>query len=133
MPWTNRLSVLIEAAQGLAHLHGGNPLVFHRDIKSANILLDKFGTGKLADFGLSCLATTDTSSRLVRRAEGTPGYADPRYIETLEVTEATEIYAFGMIVLEILTGRPPAVYADEGKKKKKKNKKKENDNMPYLQ
>merc|ERR1719188_2727744 len=53
-PWNERLSVCLDAATGLSHMHNSTPKAFHRDIKSANILLDRHGTAKMADFGLSC-------------------------------------------------------------------------------
>lgn len=107
--WRKRLSVILDAALGLSHLHCSQPQVFHRDIKSQNILLDRNGTGKMADFGLALLATRGCSSITVEHASGTAGYADPVYISTGRVTEQTEVYSFGAVLLEVLTGRPPAL------------------------
>eukprot|EP00923_Selenidium_pygospionis_P054086 GHVN01094190.1.p1 GENE.GHVN01094190.1~~GHVN01094190.1.p1 ORF type:complete len:828 (-),score=117.77 GHVN01094190.1:178-2661(-) len=112
-PWTLRVKVIHDALKGLAHLHGLRPKVFHRDIKTANILVDDSNKGKLADFGLACRAQRQTNTRFVDRAKGTPGYADPSYIETRMVTEAAEIFSFGMVLLEVLTARPPAVYVSQ--------------------
>eukprot|EP00917_Polyrhabdina_sp_WS-2016_P016282 GHVP01035267.1.p1 GENE.GHVP01035267.1~~GHVP01035267.1.p1 ORF type:complete len:684 (+),score=89.55 GHVP01035267.1:3-2054(+) len=106
--WQNRLQILLESAKGLSHLHSCFPRVFHRDVKSANILLDRFGSPKLADFGLACL-TVDTYKN-VPKPEGTPGYADPRYIQSLRVSESSEVYSFGAVILEVITSKPPAVY-----------------------
>lgn len=109
--WRTRLSAALDAAQGLSYLHSMVPKVFHRDIKTANILLDARGVAKLSDFGLAAYAPRSNPSKLtVKKAEGTPGYADPKYMESLEVTEATEMYSFGMVLLELLTSRSPAVY-----------------------
>ncbi|CAJ1453287.1 unnamed protein product [Effrenium voratum] len=58
--WFERLSVCLDAAAGLSHMHNSKPKAFHRDIKSANILLDRHGTAKMADFGLSCSARSDS-------------------------------------------------------------------------
>mmetsp|Transcript_95952 Transcript_95952/g.304641 ORF Transcript_95952/g.304641 Transcript_95952/m.304641 type:complete len:432 (+) Transcript_95952:1079-2374(+) len=107
--WRPRLSVALDAALGLSHLHGSRPQVFHRDIKTQNILMDRNGTGKMADFGLARLAKQDSLSLTVENASGTLGYADPAYIRTGRVTEASEVYSFGMVLLEILTRRPPAL------------------------
>mmetsp|Transcript_54654 Transcript_54654/g.153776 ORF Transcript_54654/g.153776 Transcript_54654/m.153776 type:complete len:508 (+) Transcript_54654:221-1744(+) len=112
--WWHRLSVLQDAALGLSHLHGSRPQVFHRDVKSQNILMDKNGTGKVADFGLACLAQPNQKSLVVSQASGTVGYADPLYIQTGVVTEMSEVYSLGMVLLEVLTGRPPALQHPNG-------------------
>lgn len=113
--WRQRLSVILDAALGLSHLHCSQPQVFHRDIKSQNILLDRNGTGKIADFGLALLATRGCASMTVEHAAGTAGYADPIYISTGRVTEHTEVYSFGAVLLEVLTGRPPALQDPNGR------------------
>ncbi|CAK0834361.1 unnamed protein product [Prorocentrum cordatum] len=105
-PWRGRLSAARDAACGLAHLHGCQPRVFHRDIKSPNILLDQNGTAKMADFGLACLSLEP--QRAVRDRSGTVGYACPVYSRTGVVTEASEVFSFGMVLLELLTGSPAA-------------------------
>mmetsp|Transcript_25428 Transcript_25428/g.58557 ORF Transcript_25428/g.58557 Transcript_25428/m.58557 type:complete len:602 (-) Transcript_25428:78-1883(-) len=112
--WKPRLSVSLDAALGLSHLHNSRPQVFHRDVKSMNILMDKNGTGKVADFGLACLAQPHQHSMLVSQAAGTIGYADPNYIKSGVMTERSEIYSFGMVLLEVLTGRPPALQHPNG-------------------
>jgi len=112
--WKQRLSVSLDAALGLSHLHNSRPQVFHRDVKSMNILMDKNGTGKVADFGLACLAQPHQHSMMVSQAAGTIGYADPNYIKSGVMTERSEIYSFGMVLLEVLTGRPPALQHPSG-------------------
>ncbi|CAE8712271.1 unnamed protein product, partial [Polarella glacialis] len=102
-----RVSVALDAACGLSHLHNMSPRAFHRDIKSPNILLDKNGTAKMADFGLSCVSKE--TQYQVLRVGGTVGYACPEYIRTGLITEGSEVYSFGMVLLELLTGAPPAV------------------------
>eukprot|EP00929_Paragymnodinium_shiwhaense_P115032 TRINITY_DN83627_c0_g1_i1.p1 TRINITY_DN83627_c0_g1~~TRINITY_DN83627_c0_g1_i1.p1 ORF type:complete len:746 (-),score=158.28 TRINITY_DN83627_c0_g1_i1:95-2332(-) len=114
-PWRARFTVALDAALGLSHLHGSRPQVFHRDIKSQNILMDRNGTGKMADFGLALLAQPNCDSMTVEQASGTMGYADPLYIRTGKVTERSEIYSFGMVVMELLTGRPPALQHVDGR------------------
>lgn len=105
--WRARLSACLDAACGLSHLHNMTPRAFHRDIKGPNILLDKNGTAKMADFGLSCVSAG--AQHKVQQASGTVGYACPEYIRTGIITEGSEVHSFGMVVLEVLTGAPPAV------------------------
>jgi len=104
-PWRARISAAFDAASGLSHLHNSRPKVFHRDIKSANILLDHNGAAKMGDFGLACLS--DTRCRQVPSASGTPGYTCPLYAERKLITEGSETYSFGVVLLEMLTGCPP--------------------------
>ncbi|KAF4657101.1 hypothetical protein FOL46_007571 [Perkinsus olseni] len=109
-PWTLRVSVALDACLGLSHLHNSTPKVFHRDIKSQNIILDKSGNAKVADFGLALLATAKgRDGQKVDMCSGTIGYADPLYISTSVVTEKSEVYSFGMVLLELLTTKPPAL------------------------
>ncbi|CAE8634927.1 unnamed protein product [Polarella glacialis] len=113
--WKQRLSVVLDSALGLSHLHGSRPQVFHRDVKTQNILMDKNGTGKVADFGLACLAQQNQNSLAVSQTSGTIGYADPLYIRSGVVTEKSEVYSMGMVILEVLTGRPPALQHANGR------------------
>lgn len=105
-PWKERVSIALDAACGLSHLHHSSPKVFHRDIKTPNILLDKNGTAKMADFGLACLS--HASAHRVKQASGTVGYACPLYVQRGVVTEGSEVYSFGMVLIELLTASPPA-------------------------
>lgn len=109
-----RINVGQDAALGLSYLHGFRPQVFHRDVKTQNILMDRNGTGKVADFGLACLAKPHQNSLQVQQTSGTIGYADPLYIRTGVVNEKSEVYSFGMVMLEMLTGRPPALQHPNG-------------------
>jgi len=110
--WNQRISVAFDAACGLSHLHHATPKVFHRDIKSPNILLDRNGTAKMADFGLACVSTHGGSHK-VKQASGTVGYACPLYVHRGVITEGSEVYSFGIVMLELLTASPPA-YATPG-------------------
>lgn len=113
--WRARLDVALDAALGLSHLHGSRPQVFHRDIKTQNILMDRNGSGKMADFGLALLAQPNEDSLTVAQTSGTIGYADPLYIRTGKVTEKSEVYSFGMVLLELLTRSPPALQHENGR------------------
>merc|ERR1719262_107052 len=77
--------------------------------------MDRNGTGKVADFGLACLAQQNQKSLMVAQTSGTIGYADPLYIRTGVVTEKSEVYSMGMVLLEMLTGRPPALQHPNGR------------------
>jgi len=105
-PWRQRVSAACDAACGLSHLHHSKPKVFHRDIKSANILLDRNGTAKMADFGLACLSHKTTHK--VKSAGGTVGYTCPLYVQRGVVTEGSEAYSFGMVLFELFTAKLPA-------------------------
>ncbi|CBZ54274.1 putative Tyrosine kinase-like (TKL) protein [Neospora caninum Liverpool] len=114
LAWQDRLSLALDSASALSHLQHHSPQVYHRDIKTANILLDKHNSAKVADFGLACLAKKGENSCAVKQTAGTIGYADPKYISSAVVTEMTEVYSFGMVLLELLTARPPAVLNPDG-------------------
>merc|ERR1719158_2403049 len=104
--WRQRVSAAFDAACGLSHLHHATPKVFHRDIKSSNILLDRNGTAKMADFGLACLS--HAREHKVAQPSGTLGYVCPFYVAREVVTEGSEVYSFGIVLLEALTAQPPA-------------------------
>ncbi|CAE7367129.1 unnamed protein product [Symbiodinium pilosum] len=105
--WLERISVAYDSSCGLSHLHNSTPKVFHRDIKCPNILLDRNGTAKIADFGLACCS--HSKEQKVNQAAGTVGYACPHYVNRGVVTEGSEVYSFGIVLLELLTAALPAV------------------------
>jgi len=113
--WNERLRVALDAASGLSHMHNSMPKAFHRDIKSANVLLDRNGTAKMADFGLSMVAPKKGAMELTcEHISGTPGYACPHYIKTGRITEYTEVFAYGMLLLELMMNAAPACIGDGG-------------------
>jgi serine/threonine protein kinase len=107
--WHQRLRVALSAASGLAHMVGGQPRTFHRDIKAANILLDADGSAKMADFGLASVIQQGRDHLAVESICGTPGYACPTYLRTGHVTEQSEVYSFGIVLLELLVNQRPAL------------------------
>jgi len=106
--WKTRLRIALDAAQGLEFLHVGcTPKIIHRDVKTANILLDDQMNAKLADFGISRITSDgEASHATTSMAKGTPGYIDPEYRRTHEVTEKSDVYSFGVVLFEIICGRP---------------------------
>lgn len=104
--WIKRLEIAEDAARGIEYLHTGCcPTIIHRDLKSSNILLDKHMRAKVADFGLSKPAADGSHvSSIVR---GTVGYLDPEYYTSQQLTEKSDIYSFGIILLELISGQEP--------------------------
>ncbi|CAI0438449.1 unnamed protein product [Linum tenue] len=108
MEWTRRLKVALGAARGLAYLHElADPPIIHRDIKSANILLDERLTAKVADFGLSKLMGDSEKGHVTTQVKGTMGYLDPEYYMTQQLTEKSDVYSFGVVLLELATAKRP--------------------------
>lgn len=107
LSWENRLRIAAEAAQGLEYLHiGCKPPMIHRDIKSSNILLDDHFQAKLGDFGLSRSFLVGSESHVSTTVAGTPGYLDPEYNRTNWLTEKSDVFSFGVVLLEIITSQP---------------------------
>ncbi|XP_022751336.1 wall-associated receptor kinase-like 14 [Durio zibethinus] len=102
LPWTVRLTIATETAKAIAYLHSVNPPIFHRDIKSSNILLDYNYRSKVADFGLSRLGMTE-SSHISTAPQGTPGYLDPQYHQYFHLSDKSDVYSFGVVLVEIIT------------------------------
>ncbi|KAJ0697747.1 putative protein kinase RLK-Pelle-LRR-III family [Helianthus annuus] len=107
LTWAQRLKICLDAAKGLKYLHdhrGTHQRILHRDIKSANILLDDNWNAKLSDMGLSKFGPANQHSVLVTNVVGTPGYCDPQYMETYTLSKESDIYSFGVVLFEVLCG-----------------------------
>ncbi|KAM7468974.1 hypothetical protein LguiA_007157 [Lonicera macranthoides] len=105
--WEERLRIAIDAAQGLEYLHHGcKPPIVHRDVKSTNILLTENFHAKLSDFGLSRVFPIEGDTHVSTVVAGTPGYLDPEYYTLNRLTEKSDVYGFGIVLLEIVAGRP---------------------------
>ncbi|XP_028553917.1 proline-rich receptor-like protein kinase PERK9 isoform X2 [Dendrobium catenatum] len=107
MDWTVRVKVAAGAARGIAYLHEDcHPRIIHRDIKSSNILIDNNFEAQVSDFGLARLAM-DACTHVTTRVMGTFGYLAPEYASTGKLTEKSDVFSFGVVLLELITGRKP--------------------------
>ncbi|KAG6526608.1 hypothetical protein ZIOFF_016600 [Zingiber officinale] len=110
LSWRQRLHMAIDAAQGLEYLQKGcKPPLVHRDVKSGNILLSETLEAKIADFGLSKAFLSEVNSHISTVVVGTPGYLDPEYYNTSQLSEKSDVYSYGVVLLELVTGLPPIV------------------------
>ncbi|KAL6220557.1 hypothetical protein ACLB2K_008313 [Fragaria x ananassa] len=107
MDWATRLRIATGSAKGLAYLHEDcHPKIIHRDIKSANILLDNNYEAMVADFGLAKLSS-DNYTHVSTRVMGTFGYLAPEYASSGKLTEKSDVFSFGVMLLELITGKRP--------------------------
>uniref|UniRef100_A0A1J3K1V3 non-specific serine/threonine protein kinase n=2 Tax=Noccaea caerulescens TaxID=107243 RepID=A0A1J3K1V3_NOCCA len=108
LDWARRLRIALGSGKGIAYLHElADPPIIHRDIKSNNILLDENLTAKVADFGLSKLVGDPEKTHVTTQVKGTMGYLDPEYYMTNQLTEKSDVYGYGVVMLELLTGKSP--------------------------
>ncbi|CAJ1971918.1 unnamed protein product [Sphenostylis stenocarpa] len=105
LTWLQRKNIIIDVAKGLAYLHYEiKPPIYHRDIKATNILLDSRMNAKLADFSLAKQGS-ERQSHLTTRVAGTYGYLAPEYALYGQLTEKSDVYSYGIVILEIMSGR----------------------------
>ncbi|XP_027340223.1 putative leucine-rich repeat receptor-like protein kinase At2g19210 [Abrus precatorius] len=114
LSWRQRIQIAVDAAQGLEYLHHGcKPPIIHRDIKTANILLNEKIRAKVADFGFSKFLSTENESHISTAVVGTFGYLDPEYYTSSRLTEKSDVYSFGIVLLELITGQPAIIKGHE--------------------
>ncbi|XP_031493853.1 probable serine/threonine-protein kinase PBL11 [Nymphaea colorata] len=104
LPWAKRITIALGAARGLAFLHDAS--IIFRDMKASNILLDKDFNAKLSDFGLARDGPIGDRTHVSTKIIGTHGYAAPEYVESGHLTRKADVYSFGIVMLELLSGRP---------------------------
>ncbi|ESW07599.1 hypothetical protein PHAVU_010G143100 [Phaseolus vulgaris] len=106
LDWKQRLQIALDAAVGLEYLHNGcKPPIVHRDVKTRNILLNENLRAKISDFGLSRIFSDEGDTHVSTVIAGTPGYLDPEYYITNRLNEKSDVFSFGVVLLEIITGR----------------------------
>ncbi|XP_057530641.1 probable serine/threonine-protein kinase PBL3 [Amaranthus tricolor] len=103
--WATRIKVAIGAAKGLSFLHDAESQVIYRDFKASNILLDAEFNSKLSDFGLAKAGPTGDRTHVSTQVMGTQGYAAPEYVATGRLSAKSDVYSYGVVLLELLTGR----------------------------
>ncbi|KAL6977917.1 putative serine/threonine-protein kinase pbl17 [Sarracenia purpurea var. burkii] len=105
LTWSRRMKIALDAAKGLAFLHGAERPIIYRDFKTSNILLDGDFNAKLSDFGLAKDGPMGDQTHVSTRVMGTYGYAAPEYVMTGHLTARSDVYGFGVVLLEMLIGR----------------------------
>lgn len=108
LDWPTRYKIIVDAAEGLSYLHHDCvPPIVHRDVKSNNILLDGDFGARVADFGVAKVVDASGKPKSMSVIAGSCGYIAPEYAYTLRVNEKSDIYSFGVVILELVTGRLP--------------------------
>ncbi|KAE8732757.1 Chitin elicitor receptor kinase 1 [Hibiscus syriacus] len=111
LPWSARVQIALDSARGLEYIHEHTvPVYIHRDIKSANILIDKKFRAKVADFGLTKLTEVGNAS-LPTRLVGTFGYMSPEYAQYGDVSPKIDVFAFGVVLYELISAKEAIVKA----------------------
>lgn len=105
LDWSKRMHIAIGASRGLLYLHEQcNPKIIHRDVKAANILLDECFEAVVGDFGLAKLLDP-RDSHVTTAVRGTVGHIAPEYLSTGQSSEKTDVFGFGILLLELVTGQ----------------------------
>ncbi|EMS58517.1 Proline-rich receptor-like protein kinase PERK1 [Triticum urartu] len=114
LSWAERVQIALDSARGLEYIHEHTvPVYIHRDIKSANILIDKNTRAKVADFGLTKLTEVGGAS-LQTRVVGTFGYMPPEYVRYGDISRKVDVYAFGVVLYELISGKDAIVRPTDG-------------------
>ena len=113
LDWGSRIRIVQQIARALAFLHSRDPPILHRDVKTANVLLDAAGNAKVADFGISRSSVTGVAGggthRTTKAIIGTQAYMPIEYLQSGHMSDRTDAYAFGVVLMELLTGLPPTL------------------------
>ncbi|XP_076917782.1 lysM domain receptor-like kinase 3 [Bidens hawaiensis] len=114
IPWATRVQIALDSARGLEYIHEHTvPVYIHRDIKSPNILIDENFRAKVADFGLTKLTKFGSGNSLQTRVVGTFGYMPPEYAQYGEVSPKVDVYAFGVVLFELISAKEAVVKTNE--------------------
>lgn len=115
LDWAARRKIAVGAARGLAFLHHNCiPHIIHRDMKSSNVLLDESLEARVSDFGMARLMSAMDTHLSVSTLAGTPGYVPPEYYQSFRCSTRGDVYSYGVVLLELLTGRQPTNSVDFG-------------------
>nr|XP_027099333.1 lysM domain receptor-like kinase 3 [Coffea arabica] len=122
LSWTARTQIALDAARGIEYIHDHTKARYvYRDIKTSNILLDETLRAKVADFGLvKLVGRTNEDELMATRLVGTPGYLPPESVKELQVTTKTDVFAFGVVLAELITGKR-ALFRDNMEPQKMKS------------